>query len=540
MTSPAKLFCLTSCAVFLMSSCRSEAAVRNEKFKILGVFPHPGKSHYDVFAPLIEELARRGHDLTVLSHFPSKEKLPNYKDISLVGETGIYLNVVELSMLNHGPFHAIYELAMLKTMAVAGCASILEKPDVKKLINSDEKFDLVIVEAFNTDCPLGFVHKFKAPFIGISSSQIMPWTHHRLGNPSNPSYVPVILKQLAPDMSFWERVTNAVHLVAVRLAYDLFFMRETQVLVEEAFGPGVPPLDDIAKNMSALLINSHFSLHGSVPTSKQIVEVGGLHIRGSKPLPKHIKDFLDSAEKEGVLLFSWGSMIKTSSMTKELLDMIVKVLANLKQKVIWKWESDLPNLPKNVMIQSWLPQYDILSHPNVKGFLTHGGLLGVSEGIDRGVPMLVVPMYGDQGLNAAAAAARGAAIILQLEDLTEKTLSDGLNEILNNPRYRRDAKAVSEAYRDRPSSALETAVWWTEYVARGKGVPFLPSVATHLSFVQYYLLDVIAFLLLATSGVIFIIFFAIKALRGRKVGGSATTAGKSNGVKKSEIDKKRA
>lgn len=76
----------------------------------------------------------------------------------------------------------------------------------------------------------------------------------------------------------------------------------------------------------------------------------------------------------------------------------------------------------------------ILAHPNVKGFMTHGGLLGLSEGIYCGVPMVVTPMYGDQGHNAAAAAARGAAIILQYEDITEESLGNALNEILNNPR----------------------------------------------------------------------------------------------------------
>jgi len=48
------------------------------------------------------------------------------------------------------------------------------------------------------------------------------------------------------------------------------------------------------------------------------------------------------------------------------------------------------------MIRKWLPQSDILAHKNVVLFITHGGLFGTQEGLYRGVPMLFIPLYGDQ------------------------------------------------------------------------------------------------------------------------------------------------
>ena len=35
----------------------------------------------------------------------------------------------------------------------------------------------------------------------------------------------------------------------------------------------------------------------------------------------------------------------------------------------------ISQVPSNVHILPWLPQFDILSHPNLKLFITHGGLL---------------------------------------------------------------------------------------------------------------------------------------------------------------------
>ncbi|KAG5670631.1 hypothetical protein PVAND_000879 [Polypedilum vanderplanki] len=57
------------------------------------------------------------------------------------------------------------------------------------------------------------------------------------------------------------------------------------------------------------------------------------------------------------------------------------------------------NKPDNVMISSWLPQRDILAHPNVKAYICHGGLLGTTEAVYEGVPVLGIPIFGDQKTN---------------------------------------------------------------------------------------------------------------------------------------------
>lgn len=67
--------------------------------------------------------------------------------------------------------------------------------------------------------------------------------------------------------------------------------------------------------------------------------------------------------------------------------------------IFWKFESAnlLGNdIPKNVMVNKWLPQSDILAHPRTKAFFTHGGLLSVQESIWHGVPMIGMPFMFDQ------------------------------------------------------------------------------------------------------------------------------------------------
>lgn len=104
-----------------------------------------------------------------------------------------------------------------------------------------------------------------------------------------------------------------------------------------------------------------------------IINVGGAHIKPPKPLPKDLKDLCDNS-KHGVIIFSLGSFIQSSDMPPQVVAIFFEVFSKLKQDIIWKFEDDfMPNIPPNVRISKWLPQSDILAHPNVVLFITHGG-----------------------------------------------------------------------------------------------------------------------------------------------------------------------
>ncbi|KAL6260459.1 hypothetical protein P5V15_007984 [Pogonomyrmex californicus] len=414
------------------------------KYKILGVFGHLGKSHFIVFKPLLEELARRGHELTVISYFPrtdndkAKEPLPNYKDISLVDpKVGIFVNVIDLKQITHTWFRPLKELFTLRMMADHACDKGLQNSAVKEFLQSDEKFDLILTENFNTDCYLGFVHRFKVPYMSLSSHEIMPWTNMDMGNSADLSYIPIIFLGLIRPLDFFDRMQNMLWAIISKATYEYWFRSADQAFANKVFGSDLPKLKKIAQQSQALLVNTHKSLHGSRPHLPNIVEISGLHIPSKiNSLPKDIADFLDNAH-EGVLYFNFGSMIKMSSASQEKLDAILNVISSIPRKVIWKWEVDeLPRKLDNVMVKKWLPQFDVMNHPNVKCFLGHGGLLGLTEATYVGLPMVLVPAFGDQYYNAAAAKTRGAALMLPYPDLTEESLRHALNEAFNNTRHR--------------------------------------------------------------------------------------------------------
>ncbi|KPJ21665.1 Ecdysteroid UDP-glucosyltransferase [Papilio machaon] len=104
-----------------------------------------------------------------------------------------------------------------------------------------------------------------------------------------------------------------------------------------------------------------------------------------------------------------GSVLKSAALPESTKRELLRVLGSLPYTVLWKFEEQLEGLPKNVHIRSWMPQASILAHPNVKVFITHGGLLSTLEALKYGVPLLAIPVFGDQPGNAIRAMRSGYA-----------------------------------------------------------------------------------------------------------------------------------
>ena len=75
-----------------------------------------------------------------------------------------------------------------------------------------------------------------------------------------------------------------------------------------------------------------------------------------------------------------------------------------------------------------------LAHPNVRLFIEHCGLLSTQEAIHCGLPLVGIPIYGDQRVNVARIVCYGIGIRLYYENITTKFVMWALNEVLNNQR----------------------------------------------------------------------------------------------------------
>ena len=76
-------------------------------------------------------------------------------------------------------------------------------------------------------------------------------------------------------------------------------------------------------------------------------------------------------------------------MPEEKRKLFLRVFAGLRQKVLWKWETErMADKPDNVKLVKWLPQQDILAHKNTRVFITHSGQSSSQETLCHGVPVV--------------------------------------------------------------------------------------------------------------------------------------------------------
>lgn len=73
-------------------------------------------------------------------------------------------------------------------------------------------------------------------------------------------------------------------------------------------------------------------------------------------------------------------------------------------------------------------------HPNVKLFISHGGISGVYEAVDAGVPVLGFPIFFDQPRNLKNLVDAGMAISMDLKALSKDTFMKALLELVNDQR----------------------------------------------------------------------------------------------------------
>ncbi|XP_063233579.1 UDP-glycosyltransferase UGT5-like [Bacillus rossius redtenbacheri] len=488
--------------------------------RILGVFPIPSVSHQVVYRAVMVELARRGHEVVVITPDPIRD--PSLKNYTEIDSSFMYedfrktFNFAGRRMDDKSPY-VISDA--LTAYGLRLCEMLLDHEPVKKLVswtNSGEHFDLVFLEWLTTASTYVFAHRFSAPYIGIASLPPFGYNYDSVGNPNNPSYIPDIFMPYSDKMSFFERLDMLAYALWSRHFFYNTMIPRHQALVERHLGRFVPSLLDMHYNVSMLFVNYEPSFHPPRPDVPAIVHLSGLHLKPPKPLPQNIQQFLDSAPK-GVIYFSLGSNVRSDKLDASKRQMFLDAFRQLDgYRVLWKWESDhLPGQPDNVMIQKWMPQQDVLRHPKVKAFIMQGGLQSIEEAIHSGVPLIAIPFFSDQDYNTKRIVEKGIGLKLDISEVSKEKIQHALETVLEDNRFRANVRRLSAIMRDQQSSPLERAVWWTEYVLRHGGAAHLRTAAVGMPWYQYLLLDLLAFLLVSAAAAVLLLWRAVRFLYGR-------------------------
>lgn len=73
-------------------------------------------------------------------------------------------------------------------------------------------------------------------------------------------------------------------------------------------------------------------------------------------------------------------------------------------------------------------------------------------------------------------------------------------------------QALSRAFKDRPRSPQESVVYWTEYVIRHNGAPYLKTLGADMPLYKYLMLDIAALALLIAIFIAYVVYKVIRTL----------------------------
>nr|ADC91957.1 UDP glucuronosyltransferase 2 family polypeptide b1 isoform 4 [Danio rerio] len=450
-------------------------------------------SHWINLKIVLDTLLDRGHNVTVLmpdgalfmkakesdrfsyQHFSVSTSAQDMQDFL---DEFLHFSVFELENSNLLQIQMKFFdlLSKHQDMSLSYCDGILKSPELMDKLKKG-KFDVLLSDPMYP-CSDIVAEELNVPLVYTFRFSLAHTMERMCGQiPAPPSHVPGATSKLTGKMSFTERI----------------YRRPTSYC-------------EMMGRADIWLIRTYWDFEFPRPFVPNFKYIGGLHCTPAKPLPKDMEEFVQSSGDDGIVVFTLGSMI--DKVPKEMSNRIASALAQIPQKVLWRYGGEKPDtLGENTRIYKWMPQNDLLGHPKTRAFITHGGTNGIYEAIYHGVPMVGIPLFGDQPDNMVHMTTRGAAVVVDsIKSMQPQELVDKLNTVINDPSYKENAMRLSRIHHDRPMKPLDESVFWIEFVMRNKGAKHLRVEAHNLTWYQYHCLDVFAFLTTVLTLVLYICF----------------------------------
>jgi len=102
--------------------------------------------------------------------------------------------------------------------------------------------------------------------------------------------------------------------------------------------------------------------------------------------------------------------------------------------------SSLDPLPENLHVEPWVPQKDVLPHAAL--VVCHGGSGTTFGALAAGVPLVLLPLFADQPVNARLVSDAGAGITVSPHEPASR-LRDAIRTVLNDPAHKDAAARIA-------------------------------------------------------------------------------------------------
>ncbi|EDV19296.1 uncharacterized protein TRIADDRAFT_33822, partial [Trichoplax adhaerens] len=334
--------------------------------------------------------------------------------------------------------------------------------------------------------------------------------------PNPLAYIPQLGFAASNKMTLYQRTINVIiYYVANAVAHLVILPQMYNAMNTSNLGINSTPLFT-ERRSSFLIVNTDFAIDYSRPITPTSKVVGPILPKPAKPLPDDLQQFMASNPK-GTVLVSFGSVVTALKYVTNI-TMLFDTFGQLPYNFIWKNTEELPdNIAPNIKIVKWVPQNDILGHPNTKAFITHCGMNSLLEGAYHGVPMVGIPVAGDQVIHATKISSKHVGVTLNVKEMTQSDLYYAIMNVTTRQDIINSSMQVSKLIQNRPNgrTPVEEAADWMEYALNCDGGEYLRTEEYNLRWYELHLIDVYAVLLVLLAimvKILQLIWRGVKAL----------------------------
>ena len=451
----------------------------------------PAVGHVNPALAVGEELVRRGHNATfVMTSFPATENRTKEK-VKVRGMTyqsaGESVMVAAVAMRKNyaavsNVFTVAKEVATVMPQELAVFAKFLDgylaTNSVDILIGGDYLQALVLC--------FGKQRNIKAVILG-TTLQYQPHTAPQWPWPG------MIAGSISDNLTFLQRL----RLTLMGTTFQWFFRDifigymlgsiqgycPSVTLTQAATAPGV---------YIPQIVPSAIGFEYPRTISPLTTYVGPVLTRDPDPILTELQEWLDGKGKQSVVYVSMGSYM---ILTKEKGDAILNGVLSTDHSLLWSLRESNQDIlegveldNKRVHISKWAPQLAVLGHRAIRMAIVHGGMNGIHESLYNEVPLIVLPVNGDQMSNAGRIHHQGLGIHLQDSDITVSGVIKAIKEI-DEGAYRENVRCLKKSFID--GGGRERAAELIEFYADIGYSHLIPAYAKYdWSWVQYYNVDV--------------------------------------------------
>ncbi|XP_073427975.1 2-hydroxyacylsphingosine 1-beta-galactosyltransferase isoform X1 [Dendrobates tinctorius] len=491
--------------------------------KMIIVPPIMFESHLYIFKTVATALHEKGHETVFL--VSEGREIPPSSHYKIQRYPGIFNSTTSDEFLQSkmknifsGRFTALEMFDILDHYS-SNCDIMVGNQELMQRLKK-ENYDMVIVDP-NEMCGLVIANILDIKYVVFSTGL---WFPVEVGAPAPLSYVPEFNSLLTDRMDLLERIKNTIVYLVSRFGINFIVLPKYDRIMRKYNILPARSMYDLVQGSSLWLLCTDVALEFPRPTLPHVVYVGGILTKPVKPLPQDFETWVESVDEHGFVIVSFGAGVKYLS--EDIAEKLSGALAKLRQKVLWRFSGPKPrNLGNNTKLVEWLPQNDLLGHPKIKTFLSHGGLNGIFEAMYHGVPVVGIPLFGDHYDTMTRVQAKGMGICLDWSRMTEDTLFEALSDVIHNPSYRQKAQTLSKIHKDQPGHPVSRAAFWIDYVLRNNGAKHLRAAAYDMSIVQYFLVDIVLLIFFIVIVLGYVLFKIKKYLQKSKATDHSTTNG---------------